>query len=128
MTIAKLIYHPITILVITIVAIAFFFSLDKSSRKTQSSNENIKILEYEVNQVSSEIVSLEEKIEDTQSDQFKEKIIRNELLLQKPGEYILQIAESDQIKDENSCENGSCEKIINKDNKSTFSAWRDLLF
>ncbi len=100
MTITKILYHPIIILVLTIGAIMFFFSLDKSGKKIQNSSENIKILEYEVGQISNEIIELEEKIEVVESEQFKEKVVRNELLLQKPGEYVLQIANTDTVKSE----------------------------
>ena len=95
MTITKILYHPIIILVLTIGAIMFFFSLDKSGKKTQNSSENIRVLEYEVGQISKEVIELEEKIEVVESGQFKEKVVRNELLLQKPGEYVLQIANTD---------------------------------
>lgn len=96
MTITKLLYHPITIFLLTVVAIVFYFSLDKSSKKTQTSSENIRVLEHEVSQISSEIIELEEKIEETTSQQYQEKVIRNELLLQKPGEYVLQIADQNE--------------------------------
>ena len=120
MAITKLLYHPITILALTIVAIMFFFSLDKSSKKTQSSSENIRVLEYEIDQISNEIIGLEEKIELTESEQFKEKVVRNELLLQKPGEYILQIQENTEAKPEN--------KLINKTKTVTpLENWKEIL-
>lgn len=96
----KILYHPIIILALTIGAITFFFSLDKSGKKTQNSSENIRILEYEVGQISNEIIELEEKIEIVESEHFKEKVVRNELLLQRPGEYVLQIANTDTVKSE----------------------------
>lgn len=122
MTITKLLYHPVTVLSLTIVAIMFFFSLDKSSKKTQISSENIRVLEYEVNQISQEVIQLEEKIEDSESLQFKEKVVRNELLLQKPGEYILQI--SNQI-----TENISDQENKNLiQNESNIKKWQNLIF
>lgn len=96
MTITKLLNHPVVILALTIVAITFFLSLNKSGKKTQNSTENIRVLEYEVGQILEEIIDLEEKIEETESEQFKEKVVRNELLMQKPGEYVLQIQEPEE--------------------------------
>ena len=93
MTIRNLLYHPVTVLFITIIAITFYFSLDRSAQKTQKSSENIRVLEHEINQVSQEVIELEEKIIETESQQFQEKVVRNELLLQKEGEYVLQIPE-----------------------------------
>ena len=128
MTITKIVYHPIAILTITIVSILFFVSLDKSSKKTQSSSENIRVLENDVNKISNEIIILEEKIEETQTEQFKEKVLRNELLLQKPGEYILQIPENSSNEQEDTCLNTNCNKLTNPQRISALSAWVELLF
>lgn len=126
MTITKILYHPIIILVLTIGAIMFFFSLDKSGKKTQNSSENIRILEYEVGQISKEVIELEEKIEVVESGQFKEKVVRNELLLQKPGEYVLQIAENnEQITD--NCTLSECDSIKPAKEKP-LEAWVSLFF
>ena len=96
MTIAKLLYHPITIVTVTILGIIFYFSLDASSKQTQKSSENIAVLEHEIDQISQDIITLEEKIEYTQSDAIsKKRLFRNELLLQKPKENMsLQIQDS----------------------------------
>lgn len=90
----KLIQHPLTILLATILVIVFFISLESSSNKTQVSSQNIQVLEKEVSQISEEILELQDKIEQTNTQQFQEKIVRNELLLQKPNEFVLQIPQS----------------------------------
>jgi cell division protein FtsB len=90
----KLVYHPFIMFITTIVAIVFFISLDKSSHKTEISSENIKILEEEVHKMSNETIELEEKIIEADSEIFKEKVVRNELLLQKPGERVIQIPDT----------------------------------
>lgn len=128
MTITKILNHPIAILALTIVAISFFLSLDKSGKKTQNSSENISVLEYEVNQISGEIIDLEEKILETESEQFREKVVRNELLLQKEGEYILQIAENQEKSDKNECDEDNCENLNPKNQESNFYAWKKLIF
>ncbi|GIK84336.1 MAG: hypothetical protein BroJett025_09580 [Patescibacteria group bacterium] len=128
MTITKILTHPITIVSITIIATMFFFSLDKSGKKTQNSSENIRVLEHEVNQVSQEIIELEKKIEQTQSEQFKEKVVRNELLLQKPGEYVLQISEIKESGQSQDCASLDCKTESNSKKESPASAWIELLF
>ncbi|MBP7842657.1 hypothetical protein KA017_01500 [Candidatus Woesebacteria bacterium] len=128
MTITKILYHPIIILALTIGAIMFFFSLDKSGKKTQNSSENIRVLEHEVGQISKEIIELEEKIEVVESGQFKEKVVRNELLLQKPGEYVLQIAETESSALDSDCVNNECENRNEKIDKSPLLAWEKILF
>jgi cell division protein FtsB len=127
MTISKILNHPVVILALSIVAIIFFFSLDKSSKKTQSSAENIRILEYEVGQISNDIMDLEEEITYSESDEFREKVLRNELLLQKPGEYVLLIAESKDQKAED-CLDADCQNANQATVESPIQAWQKLLF
>jgi len=97
-----------------------FLSLDKSSQKTEISNKNIEILEQEINDMSIQTSELDEKIIEANTDKFKEKVIRNELLLQKPGEIIIQLssAESQKINFESS--QVEVEKPLD--------SWLDLIF
>ena len=122
MTIRNLLYHPVTVLFITIIAITFYFSLDRSAQKTQKSSENIRVLEHEINQVSQEVIELEEKIIETESQQFQEKVVRNELLLQKEGEYILQIPDVEERASTDNCENCTKGEQI-----TPLHAWKKLL-
>ncbi len=122
MTIRNLLYHPVTVLFITIIAITFYFSLDRSAQKTQKSSENIRVLEHEINQVSQEVIELEEKIIETESQQFQEKVVRNELLLQKEGEYVLQIPE---LEERNITEN--CVNCSKNEQITPLLAWKKLL-
>ena len=128
MTITKLLYHPIIVVSLTLAAIAFFFSLDKTGKKTQNSSENISVLEYEINQISKEVIGLEERIVQTESEQFKEKVVRNELLLQKSGEYILQIPDIQQDQTNMGCENEVCEETTVVIEKNPIALWKKLLF
>ena len=116
----KIIYHPFIIIILTIIGIIFFLSLDKSSQKTEISNKNIEILEQEINEMSVQTSELDEKIIEANTDKFKEKVIRNELLLQKPGEIIIQLssAESQKINFESS--QVEVEKPLD--------SWLDLIF
>ena len=123
MAIRNILYHPISIVIITILAILFYISLEQSSKKTEQSAQQIEILESEVNQLSDKIISLEEKIVLADSDEFKEKVVRNELLLQKEGEYILQIPESADSENKN-CTNSDCE-IDQK--QPPIALWTELL-
>lgn len=127
MTITRILNHPITILLLTIAAITFFFSLDKSGKKTQDSSQNIQILEEQVSQLSNEVIELEEKVLESESQQFQEKVVRNELLMQKPGEYVLQITSETEDVEEN-CETNDCKINADESQKSAISAWIELLF
>ncbi len=116
----KIIYHPFIIIIFTVISIIFFISLDKSSQKTEISSKNIEILEQEINDMSAQTAQLEEKIIDSDSEAYKEKVIRNELLLQKPGEKIIQLP-SVNYKESN-IEPDTVE------NKQPLDMWLDLIF
>jgi cell division protein FtsB len=88
---SKLIFNPITFLGITIISIIFSISLYKSAKRTSYSAENIKSIEEEVLKTEAEVLALEIAIEESQQPFIEEKIIRNELLMKKPGEYVIQI-------------------------------------
>lgn len=130
MTIAKLLYHPVTIFLVSLLVIIFYFSLDASSKKTQKSSENIAVLEHEVNQISKNVIDLEEKIQLSESEAFKEKVIRNELLLQKEGEIILQISDLREEPSNNNCDIDcvDCPECISTNTSLTpLQAWLELL-
>lgn len=116
----KIIYHPFIIIIITVISIVFFLSLEKSSQKTEISSKNIEILEQEIYEMSTQTSQLEEKIIDADSEAYKEKVIRNELLLQKPGEKVIQISSYEGQKSSTESENIETQKPI--------EAWLDLLF
>ncbi len=87
----RLLSHPLTIALFTALAIIFYVSLDKSAQTVQSSSSTLLKLEEQNKKLGTEVAKLEEQVETAQTGLSKEKIIRNELLLQKPGEYVVQL-------------------------------------
>ncbi|MBD3250662.1 MAG: hypothetical protein GF381_03800 [Candidatus Pacebacteria bacterium] len=87
----KLFFHPITALILTILTILFVFSLRSNQEKVRLSRENIKNLKKVVDQAQTEVEQKQAQLETAKQPLTKEKIIRNKLLLQRPGEHILQI-------------------------------------
>lgn len=87
----KYLQHPFTIILATFITIAFFLSSQNSIKNYQKTSTNINYIENENKDLSTTIQNLEAKKQFTESDFAKEKIIRDELLLQKPGEIILQL-------------------------------------
>lgn len=79
------------ILFITLITILFIFSLRRTASKSIVSQENVEVLEHNLQDISTRIETEKKELEYTSSEFAKEGILRNELLLQKPGEYILQI-------------------------------------
>src|SRR5688500_128724 len=87
----SLLKHPFILVIITVVALFYYLSLDKSAQKAEISSQTVLDLEQEIGQISGEVAILEKQLESANHPISQEKIIRNELLMQKPGEYVLQL-------------------------------------
>ena len=74
-------------------SLIFSISLHKSAQKSRSSAQNLQNLEEEIAKVEQEISLLEKEVEAAEQPFAQEKIIRDELLMKKPGEYVVQIPE-----------------------------------
>lgn len=114
----KLIFNPITFLGITILSVVFSISLYQSAQRTKLSTENLEYLEEEVSQMQAEVLSLETAIDQSQQPFAKEKIIRDELLMKKPNEYVIQIPD-ELVESITPIESKSIEKPLEE--------WQDLL-
>ena len=88
---AALLKNPFVIAMLTIIAVFYYLSLDKTAKKALTSSETVNEVEQEVETLSSQVAVIEKKLEDAQQPLADEKVIRDELLLQKSGEYILQL-------------------------------------
>lgn len=89
---AKPLEHPLVIILITGLFLVLFTSLRRTSDKTAQSTEEISSLEKEAYTLSKEVQTLQEELEYSKSQEYKEKIIRDQLLLKKENEYIVQLA------------------------------------
>jgi cell division protein FtsB len=87
----KLLFHPLTAIFITFISIIFLISLYHSNLDIRKSTETISVLDQENQKLASEVSGLEKKLTMAESDFAKEKITRDELLMQKPGEIIVQL-------------------------------------
>lgn len=87
----RLLSHPLVIAIFTALAIVFFVSLDKNAQTAKTSSETLQALKSQNKELEQDVKNLEEQVQTAQSEISKEKIIRNELLLQKPGEYVVQL-------------------------------------
>ncbi|OGJ37577.1 MAG: hypothetical protein A2383_00980 [Candidatus Pacebacteria bacterium RIFOXYB1_FULL_39_46] len=114
----KIISHPLVIVVLTVLAVLFIFSLRKTAQKSQIAIENVAILEESIQDLANQIEKERELIDYSNTDLAKEKILRDELLLQKPGEYVLQIPDDETL---------LIEDTIAKQ-KTPWEEWRAVLF
>lgn len=93
MTGQKIFFNPIAAIVITLVCGAIMWSLYSQTKSWQQSNQTLVGLRDNISGLEGEINDLENKLDTAQTDFAKEKIVRNELLMQKPGEYVVQLPE-----------------------------------
>lgn len=114
----KLLTHPLVAVGLTILAGLFVLSLRKTAQKSEVASQNVSVLEQKIGDLSRELEEEQKALEYSSSDFAREKILRNDLLLQKPGEYILQIP------DENSAENTP--EFAQP--KTPWEEWKELLF
>lgn len=87
----KLFLHPLAVVLITLICFLIFFSLKKTSQKATISNKNIQVLEQEIEQLEQFIISNQNKLYQSEQKFAKEKILRDQLLMQKDGEIIIQL-------------------------------------
>ena len=83
--------QPLFILIITAITGLFVISLRRTAQKSLISQRNVEVLEQKIQDTSAQIQTEKNAVEYASSEFSKEKILRDELLLQQPGEYILQI-------------------------------------
>lgn len=80
-------------IILTFLSFLFSYSLYKTSQKTKLSNQNLSQMAHEVTQLEEKTDALQTQLEQAKQPLAKEKIIRNELLMKKKGEYVIQIPE-----------------------------------
>lgn len=90
MSIKKIIFHPLTVSVFSILGAIFWWSLHRNAEQIRNSTENVALLDQEIAQTASEISQLENNLDEASLLFNQERIARDELLLQKPGEYTVQ--------------------------------------
>ena len=114
----KLLNHPITIVIVTLIASIFMLSLRRTNLKQAQSVITIQTTSEKIEQLENEVNLLENKLAEAETPLAKEKIFRNELLLQKPGEYVIQMHEEE------------IENLIDKTvkNPTPWEEWKKLLF
>lgn len=87
----RLVYNPFFFTALTILSVIFSISLHKSAQKTRYSAQNLQNLELEVKKIEQDISLLDASLEEANQPFAQEKIIRDELLMKKEGEYVVQI-------------------------------------
>lgn len=91
---SRLFFNPISFILVTLVCLLFSLSLYKSAQRTSESASDLATVETDIEAMEQQLRALETKAQEAEQPFTKEEIIRNELLMQKPGEYVVQIPET----------------------------------
>lgn len=87
----KVLYNPLTIIVLTVLTILIIFSLRRNLGKVDIIRENYLNLQQDVTKHSLRLEPQKQQVEAAKQPLAEEKTARNELLKQKEGEYVLYI-------------------------------------
>lgn len=87
----KIFENKLVLITAVILVVIFSISLRKTRLKTEYSAYVLEQKEAGVKELEAEVKNLKQKNEQVKNEYYQEKIIRNELLMQKPGEVVLQL-------------------------------------
>lgn len=87
----RILYSPLGAAIITGIVGVICVSLYMNARRIQQSAITVQKMETEVASIEAKVNQVERNAFEATSSTAKERIFREELLLQKPGEYIVQI-------------------------------------
>ncbi len=85
--------HPLVLIVFTLLSALISLSLYSGLKRTRISSEQVDVLEQEIGQIARDVSELEKDVQIASTSGAQEKIIRDELLMQKPGERVIQMPE-----------------------------------
>jgi cell division protein FtsB len=87
----KLFYNPISLIVFVLVVFTISLSLRETAKRADLAKKEVTALEQEVKMLETDTTAAQELVLERQGEFMREKIARNELLLQKPDEIIVQL-------------------------------------
>lgn len=96
----------------------FIFSLRKNLKKINISRQNLASIKKQVTNLEQKVEHKEKKLDQAKKTYSKEKIARDELLLKKPSEYVIQLPELNLEKKE----------LSSSSPKKPIDQWKDLLW
>ncbi len=91
----KVLSNQVVLLGFALFIIFTVVSMKQNGNKIINQDQNLQQIDQKNQEIRQEILDLETKITTATSDFSKEKRLRDELLLQKPGEYIVLLDENE---------------------------------
>lgn len=119
--IKRLLYHPLTAIIITILVGLFVLSLQKTRQKSDKADLVIKEWEQKIARQELELKQLEGNLSQEKLDFEREKMLRDELLLQKEGEIIFQLPPA-------SGDAASSQEVLELNATTPWQEWQIILF
>jgi len=95
-----LIFSPFFAILVTIVSGAFILSLLRTDANLAQSVQIVEEVKSEVENLQTELADLDESVEKATSSAAIERRLRDELLLQRPGEIVVQLPGDDILESE----------------------------
>lgn len=87
----RVLFHPFTIFTVTVITILVTLSLRRTIGEFKQANQSLEQTKQQVEKLKEQQSQLQAKVTQSTSAFTKEKIARDELLLQVEGEQILQV-------------------------------------
>lgn len=117
----------IILFIVVTIGIAVFFSVPafKEVRRSRAIEGEIEALQKEADKISADNSFLKEQVEYLKSDHYKERLAKDKLSLQKPGEQVV-VVQPGMSKDEVYDQEGNIIKVgsvANNEDISNFKKW-----
>ncbi len=116
----QIITHPVTLCLAACVGVFLYFSLEHSAQKAMHSSAFVQTLEQDRDALAAEVRELEQKHAYVLTPLAQEKILRNELLRQRPDEVVVTLrstADANQL-----------DTTVTDSEKTVWQQWKALLF
>lgn len=114
----KWLSHPVAVCIFSLVACIFAISLRQRIHSSAGSGQQVAQLRAEVERLEAQSDSLLHQLETANTPLAQEKMIRNQLLMKKEGEYVVQLVDDPRKK----TQKNEAESI-----PSPLEAWKALL-
>lgn len=83
----RLLKNPLALIACTLLTLVFYLSLSRTAQKNLSVAKQIELIKNENQELQAKNQNLEQKLQNVNPEQM----IRDELLLQKAGEYVVKV-------------------------------------
>ncbi|NCN06862.1 MAG: hypothetical protein GW946_03405 [Candidatus Pacebacteria bacterium] len=117
----KVLSNQLVLLISALFIIFAIVSMRQNDNKIINQDQNLTQIDQKNRELRQEISQLENEIKAATSDFAKEKLLRDELLLQKPGEYVV-------LLDESVSEETASEPIKQESEQSVWQQWQEVLW